>query len=490
MSAASDNALSASQARQGLLGLGGFIQGLREWQVQKPLLQAQAAQMSAQPGLVQAQTDVAKANAAALKQQTDQQKQLFEAWGLKAAQARANALSGLGFGSGDGSGPSLFTPGDKSVSPFGPPVTEPGAPSAGFGGAPNFLDVSRGLPPTISAPGSTKPFQLAGRSGIATTLNPAGEIEFGPGSLSPELKSQIDNDPATTWSQADPMTRKAIEGYLKSNAAALGNRESAAKLVDAKRSASYGNTTEQKEHRDFALNASLLSHRLNQYDDVVAKHGNWNNTLGTRDPEATAKLSSLPMDISENWNKVSNPGATLREGLVHLGKENQIPAGFWTLSNTTRAGIKQTKSVLAEYVRAYENLAATRAPIEGLSADVRKAVGPTEASKRFEQQFGVPVPTDEGAYQPEPAAAKPAPKGAGDSTQPGTSGTAGPEAAVEVKTQQQYESLAPGTWYKDSTGAVKQKSGARPTVNTGSTAGAPKGPSLPALTLSPVLKPR
>jgi hypothetical protein len=146
------------------------------------------------------------------------------------------------------------------------------------------------------------------------------------------------------------------------------------------RDVAFGTPEERKAESEFIRNAAQLSHRLDQMHDVVGKYGNyeWYN------PEGAALLKSLPLDISDNWTKITNPGGVLREGLVHLGKELQIPLPehWWTAASvrngTTLKAIEQTKNVLADYVRQYENMPSTKLPVVGLTPEVRKMVGQTK----------------------------------------------------------------------------------------------------------------
>lgn len=191
----------------------------------------------------------------------------------------------------------------------------------------------------------------------------------------------------------NPFMRPAIESAVSMQNTLATNKEKNQQIEKNERDIAYGTPEERKSESEFIRNAAQLSHRLNELQDTVSKYGNyeyWN-------PEGASKLSSLPLDISDNWTKITNPGGVLREGLVHLGKTLQIPLPehLWTSgavkNDTTLAAITQTKKVLADYVRQYENMATTKQPVVGLTPEVRKLVGET--------RFGTPdkIPAESGA---------------------------------------------------------------------------------------------
>lgn len=401
----------------------------------------------------------------------------------------------LGFNGDQGSSPSLFQPSNTGLQyDIQPPAQKPDAQTTDAFSTPlerlGYQSRSgQGLPPTSSLfPGGSTAMTYDVRPpgvGIQPQIGKTGDIEFLPAGMTPALKAAYDANPDQTYAQADAKTRDVLDAYSANMGKALGNRKAAAELDPTLLTEAYGNPEERKAHGEFARNAAQLSHRLNEYHDTVSKYGNWE----WYNPEGAAKLASLPLDIADNWTKVSNPGGVLREGLVGLGKELQIPTanehwfgalGIGPRNATTLAGIEQTKNVLADYVRQYENLPYTKAPVTGLTPEVRAMVekdGKTAAAAAYEKRFGKPVPTEGGAKQrlPDVNAAQvntPSSGVKGDGSVPGS---AGAETAVPVDSQEAYDRLAPGAWYKDSTGKPKRKGGARSTMNAGSTAGAPHG---------------
>lgn len=200
------------------------------------------------------------------------------------------------------------------------------------------------------------------------------------GAQSPAGKTALGSIPDfNTLLKLSPLGREAVSGAAKAQNELLDTQQKTAALEKSGYEHNFGPPEERKAESEFVRNSAQLSHRLQELEDVVNKYGNYEYWNG----EGAAKLSSLPLDISDNWTKITNPGGVLREGLVHLGKTEQIPipGSIWTAGGTknatTLAAIDQTRNVLADYVRQYENLETTHLPVTGLSPDVEKLVGQT-----------------------------------------------------------------------------------------------------------------
>jgi hypothetical protein len=238
------------------------------------------------------------------------------------------------------------------------PATAPTAPAVPPGAA-GALGVT---PPAVQAPG------------VAPTPSQApGQAQAG----------QLPNLSQLARISANPFARAVAENALKMQSEIMGAQEKQQGLEKGSRDVAFGTPEERKSESEFIRNAAQLSHRLDQFRDVVGKYGNyeyWN-------PEGAALLKSLPLDVSDNWTKITNPGGVLREGLVHLGKQLQIPLPehIWDIASvrngTTLKAIEQTKGVLADYVRQYENMPSTKLPVTGLTPELRNLVGETKFGK-------------------------------------------------------------------------------------------------------------
>lgn len=453
--------MAAANARAGLTGIGDFLYKL---QVQRPLVKAETAEASER--------------AETMKQAREQQKRLYELWTQPMAQWKHNFLTGSG-GGGAG-GDQAMDPGYRSsVNEAGmqfdvqPKVSRPAvqATDVPSGHSPSFSDIRQGLPP-VSLAGNQVGAPRGG-VGVQMTMGKSGEPEFLPGALG-GWRFAFDSDPANAFALADPKTREVLKEYAASNAAALSNRKSAADLEQSMLTAAYGNPEERKAHSEFTRNAAQLSRRLAEYTQTVKSVGNWE----WQNQKGAAMLSSLPLDIADNWTKITNPGGVLREGLVSLGKEAQIPSAndhwygkVWGPRNgTTLAAIDQTQNVLADYIRQYENLDFTKAPVIGLTPEVRALVGATRASKMYEAQFGRPVPTEE----TQPVQGLPGVSVAPPVHAPGDGSVPGSTPGVpEVRTWEDYKKLGPNQPYTYNGQPHKTPSSHRSSPNLGSTAGAP-----------------
>lgn len=274
--------------------------------------------------------------------------------------------------------------GAPAPSALGPTPGAAAAPPAGLPSAPAVA------PPSVMPPGApTAPGAFA---------------------APPAASSALPNIPLAAL--ANPFVRSLLETQNKIQGETLANREKQQGIEKGARDVAFGTPEERKSESEFVRNAAQLSHRLDEYKAVVG--GPYTEKDGTAHPEGfgnyeywngegAANLKSLPLDISDNWTKITNPGGVLREGLVNLGKELQIPTAndntfgkFYGPRNaTTLAAIDKTKKVLADYVRQYENMASTKTPVAGLTPELRGLVGETK--------FGKPgdIPTEAGAKSPQ-----------------------------------------------------------------------------------------
>lgn len=452
------NAFTAANAARN-----NFLLNLAMQRVQYP-------QIAAQTGLTQAET-------AAKTAEAKRQQQLFDLTfpRLKRQADIWNAAGQITPPTAPASDASAGTPdvgagADSGAVPFGP--VKPGLAVVPPGGAPTPALTT---PPANapSAPGGM--FEMDGRK-YQYRLNKEGAMELVDQTGGTQDIVNFINQHPDQIAKLPPDLQEAAQKQLSAVGSSIGNTKASAEAEQALLTAAYGTPEERKAHSEFSRNAAQLSRRLNEYRDTVQKVGNYE----WWDPEGAAKLSSLPLDISDNWTKVTNPGGVLREGLVDLGKELQIPTanehwygavGLGPKNDTTLAAIDQTKKVLADYVRQYENLPYTKAPVFGLTPELRQMVGETTASKNFKQMFGSEVPTDMGNFAASPTAAKVTPPGAtrvGDSSTPATVS----DENLPVVSPDKVAKLEPGTRYKGTDGVIRVRGGARPVANLGSNAGA------------------
>lgn len=246
----------------------------------------------------------------------------------------------------------------------------------------------------VESPGGSGPSVAPGRAPTLPAVTPGGPVapSFAPG-RPVRASANMSLPDLGSLALSSPGTRAALAEAQKIRSEMLGENDKQLQMAKTAEDVNYGTAEERKAHREFAVNAAALSHRLDEYTDIVGKYGNYENAL-LGNPEGAAKLKSLPLDIADNWTKITNPGGVLREGLVKLGKAEQIPTSSWhdwVANKTTVAAIDQTKRVLADYIRQYENLSTTKQPVEGLTSELRKLVGPTKFS-----EGGAGLRTDEG----------------------------------------------------------------------------------------------
>lgn len=246
------------------------------------------------------------------------------------------------------------------------------------------LGVEAPAPLEAPAAGWRPPMSLP--PAVAPPSSSAGAVQPAPVSQTPHLPAAANpfisatapgNAPsATALATVSPGTRAALSEGAEARGKFLGNTEKEIAMNKAKMEEFYGTPEERKADSEFIRNATQAMNRLKEYGEVVKAHG---NTPGlTTDPNARAALHSLPLLIADNMSKVANPGGMLREGLVHLNKEDLIPAGWGTLSSTTSAAIERMRNVIGDYVKQYENIPWTRNPVEGLTPEDRQRVGPTK----------------------------------------------------------------------------------------------------------------
>lgn len=445
------NAAASASAARGLSALGNFLLNRAQFQIDKPR--------------VEAETQETKARAKGIRQEARRNQYLFEHsiqpvtdLQTELTKQRLNAL-GQAFGQVFGenlsqpeaqpsgiSAPSLSLDLNPRVhSPVSSPTAPVSEQKPALGMIPHVS--------TVTAPG-VAPRETPTR--YKTLLGKDGNLDISVNQeLTPEEIKFIDEHPDQVHSGIPQEKWPAADAHLATVGKSLTNTKTAAEAEQALLNESYGNPEERRAHHDFSLNAGALSRRLDEYADTVNKYGNyeWLN------PEGAAKLSSLPLDIADNWTKITNPGGVLREGLVHLGKELQIPTsndnwygaiGIGPRNATTLEAIKQTKNVLADYVRQYENLPYTKVPVIGLTPELRAMVGPTQASEAYEKSFGKPVPVESGRRSVsdyKPKATSP------ENAAPGSS----PETAIPVNSPDEYEKLQPLQYYRDSHGNTRQK---------------------------------
>lgn len=129
-------------------------------------------------------------------------------------------------------------------------------------------------------------------------------------------------------------------------------------------------TTEAKPPTEaevaFRSNVEVAKRKLDELEEIVKKHGNFENALGN--PDARAKLQALPYDIAVLNAKIVDPTSVAREGEVSAAQKYLLPLGFWTPNAVTLAAIKERRATFDKY--ASERAAAQEAP----------AVAPSKAS--------------------------------------------------------------------------------------------------------------
>lgn len=116
-------------------------------------------------------------------------------------------------------------------------------------------------------------------------------------------------------------------------------------LLGAKAAAAGGKPVKQAD-KDFYTNIDTAFNKINELENVVQKHGNWESALG--DPAAAATLNQAPYELAIAYAKLVDPTSVAREGEVEAAKKYMIQLGLTTPNRVTLEALKNLRQSLLQ----------------------------------------------------------------------------------------------------------------------------------------------